>query len=62
MNKTSPTSAPGIDAEGERDLERNQCLPDRLKAVDSARMVPFLASDDAALCSAQEFKVDAGSS
>jgi NAD(P)-dependent dehydrogenase (short-subunit alcohol dehydrogenase family) len=49
-----------LDAEGERDLERNQCLPDRLKPVDIARMVLFLASDDAVMCTAQEFKVDAG--
>lgn len=49
-----------LDAEGERDLERNQCLPDRLQPHDIARMVLFLASDDAAMCTAQEFKIDAG--
>jgi D-xylose 1-dehydrogenase len=49
-----------LDAEGERDLQRNQCLPDRLQPHDIARMVLFLASDDAAMCTAQEFKVDAG--
>jgi NAD(P)-dependent dehydrogenase (short-subunit alcohol dehydrogenase family) len=49
-----------LDAEGERTLQRNQCLPDRLKARDIANMVLFLASDDAAMCTAQEFKVDAG--
>jgi D-xylose 1-dehydrogenase len=49
-----------LDAEGERELQRNQCLPDRLKPDDIARMVLFLASDDAAMCTAQEFKVDAG--
>lgn len=45
-------------------IERNhgdsQCLPDLLQGEDIARMVLFLASDDAALCTAQEFKVDAG--
>ena len=46
--------------EGERDIERNQCLPDRLQPDDVARMVLFLASDDARMCTAQEFKVDAG--
>jgi D-xylose 1-dehydrogenase len=49
-----------LDAEGERNLERNQCLPDRVQPGDIARMVLFLASDDAAMCTAQEYKVDAG--
>lgn len=46
--------------EGERKLRENQCLPDLLQGEDIARMVLFLASDDAALCTAQEFKVDGG--
>jgi NAD(P)-dependent dehydrogenase (short-subunit alcohol dehydrogenase family) len=46
--------------DGERDLERNQCLPDRLMADDIAAMVLFLASDEARMCTAQEFVVDAG--
>jgi NAD(P)-dependent dehydrogenase (short-subunit alcohol dehydrogenase family) len=49
-----------LDEEGERELQRNQCLPDRLQPHDIARMVLFLASDDAAMCTAQEFTVDAG--
>ena len=49
-----------LDGEGERELQRNQCLPDRLQPEDIARMVLFLASDDAAMCTAQEFTVDAG--
>lgn len=49
-----------LDAEGEQDIQRNQCLPDKLRPHDIARMVLFLASDDAAMCTAQEFKVDAG--
>ena len=49
-----------LDAAGEEDLRRNQCLPDKLLPHDIARMVLFLASDDAAMCTAQEFKVDAG--
>jgi len=49
-----------LDAAGEEDLSRNQCLPDKLLPHDIARMVLFLASDDAAMCTAQEFKVDAG--
>lgn len=49
-----------LDAEGEIALKRNQCLPDQLQPQDIARMVLFLASDDGAMCTAQEFKVDAG--
>jgi D-xylose 1-dehydrogenase len=49
-----------LDAAGEAEIQRNQCLPDKLKPADVARMVLFLASDDAAMCTAQEFKVDAG--
>lgn len=46
--------------EGEREIERNQCLPDRLQPEDIAAMVLFLASDDARMCTAQEFVVDGG--
>jgi D-xylose 1-dehydrogenase len=46
--------------EGERDIERNQCLPDRLLPQDIANMVLFLASDDARMCTAQEYTVDGG--
>ena len=49
-----------LDADGEAEIQRNQCLPDKLKPSDVARMVLFLASDDGAMCTAQEFKVDAG--
>jgi NAD(P)-dependent dehydrogenase (short-subunit alcohol dehydrogenase family) len=49
-----------LDAQSERALKEAQCLPDLLQSEDIARMVLFLASDDGAMCSAQEFKVDAG--
>jgi len=49
-----------MNAEGEKKLALAQCLPDRLQPHDVARMVLFLASDDAAMCTAQEFRVDAG--
>jgi NAD(P)-dependent dehydrogenase (short-subunit alcohol dehydrogenase family) len=45
---------------GEEDIARNQCLPDKLQADDIAQMVLFLAADDGRMCTAQEFKVDAG--
>lgn len=49
-----------LNEEGEADIRRNQCLPDKLQPSDIARMVLFLASDDAAMCTAQEFTVDGG--
>jgi NAD(P)-dependent dehydrogenase (short-subunit alcohol dehydrogenase family) len=49
-----------LNAEGEEAIKRNQCLPDKLQPSDIANMVLFLAADDSAMCTAQEFKVDAG--
>jgi NAD(P)-dependent dehydrogenase (short-subunit alcohol dehydrogenase family) len=49
-----------LDAAGEAEIDRNQCLRERLQAEDIAAMVLFLASDDARLCTAQEYVVDAG--
>lgn len=49
-----------VTAADEANLKKNQCLPGRLQSSDVARMVLFLASDDSAMCTAQEFKVDAG--
>jgi D-xylose 1-dehydrogenase len=45
-------------------LERQrarQCLPDLIEPVYVARMVLFLASDDAAMCTANNYMVEAGS-
>jgi NAD(P)-dependent dehydrogenase (short-subunit alcohol dehydrogenase family) len=44
----------------EKLLDQVQCLHGRLQPEDLARMVLFLASDDARMCSAQEFTVDGG--
>lgn len=44
----------------EKHRER-QCLPDLIEPVYVARMVVFLASDDAAMCSANNYMVEAGS-
>lgn len=49
-----------LDAAGEADLRRNQCLPDKVWPEDIAAMVLFLASDQARAITAQEFVVDAG--
>lgn len=40
---------------------KRQCLPDLIDPVYIARMVMFLASDDAALCSSNNYMVEAGS-
>jgi len=45
-------------------LERHQekqCLPDLIEPVYIARMILFLASDDAAMCTANNYMVEAGS-
>jgi NAD(P)-dependent dehydrogenase (short-subunit alcohol dehydrogenase family) len=49
-----------LNEEAERTIAKVQCLPDKLQPEDVAHMVLFLASDDARMCTAQEFKVDAG--
>jgi len=40
---------------------QTQCLPDLIEPVYLARMVLFLASDDAAMCTANNYMVEAGS-
>lgn len=49
-----------LDEKGKEDIKRNQCLPGALLPWHLARMVLFLAADDSAMCTAQEFIVDAG--
>jgi len=49
-----------LDEKGKEDIARNQCLPGDLLPWHLARMVLFLAADDSAMCTAQEFIVDAG--
>lgn len=46
--------------EGEQEIVRNQCLVERLQPRDIAAMALFLASEDARMCTAQEFVVDGG--
>ena len=41
--------------------KRSQCLPDLIEPVYVARMVLFLTSDDAAMCTANNYMVEAGS-
>lgn len=49
-----------VTPQSEAEMDRAQCLPGRIMPVDIAAMVLFLASDDARMCTGQEFVVDAG--
>jgi NAD(P)-dependent dehydrogenase (short-subunit alcohol dehydrogenase family) len=49
-----------VDAAGERKMDENQCLPDRLLPRDITAMALFLASDDSRMITAQDFVVDGG--
>ncbi|UGQ49139.1 SDR family NAD(P)-dependent oxidoreductase [Massilia endophytica] len=49
-----------VDAEGEAEMDRNQCLPGRILGSDIASMALFLASTESRMITAQEFVVDAG--
>lgn len=49
-----------VNEAAEQQIDRSQCLPGRLQPIDLARIVLFLASDDASMCTAQEFTVDGG--
>lgn len=49
-----------VDENTERVIAERQCLPDKLQPHDLARIVLFLASDDGAMCTAQNFIVDGG--
>jgi NAD(P)-dependent dehydrogenase (short-subunit alcohol dehydrogenase family) len=49
-----------VDENADRTIKERQCLPDRLQPEDLARTVLFLASDDSAMCTSQNFVVDGG--
>lgn len=49
-----------VDEAAEAEIKKSQCLPSKLMPQDIAAMVLFLASDDGAMCTSQEFIVDAG--
>jgi NAD(P)-dependent dehydrogenase (short-subunit alcohol dehydrogenase family) len=49
-----------LDTEGEAALDRDQALAGRVYPDDIARMAMFLASQDSAMISAQQFVVDGG--
>lgn len=49
-----------VDDSARTEINRSQCLPGLLMPEHIAAMVLFLAADDSAMCTAQEFIVDAG--
>lgn len=49
-----------VDDEGKAEIKRAQCLPGLLMPHDISAMALFLASDDSAMCTGQDFIVDAG--
>lgn len=49
-----------VTPESEKEIDAAQCLPGRLHEDDVAALALFLAADDSAMCTAQDFIVDAG--
>ena len=49
-----------LDEQGKRDIARGQCINQPLLPEHIARMALFLAADDSAMCTAQDFIVDGG--
>ncbi len=49
-----------LDEAGKEEIRRAQCVPGQMQSYDISAMVLFLAADDSAMCTAQEFIVDAG--
>ena len=49
-----------VDEAGKAEIKRAQCLPGPLMPHDISAMVLFLAADDSAMCTGQDFIVDAG--
>lgn len=49
-----------VDERGKEDIRRGQCINQPLMPVHIAAMALFLAADDSAMCTAQDFIVDGG--
>ncbi|MES2257489.1 MAG: SDR family oxidoreductase [Pseudomonadota bacterium] len=49
-----------VDDAAEAEIKKAQCLPGKLMPDHVASMVLFLAADDSAMCTSQEYIVDAG--
>ena len=59
-NVKTPRQEKWYTPEGEAEIVASQCLDGRLLPADIAAMAMFLASDDAKLCTAHNYWVDAG--
>lgn len=59
-NVQTPRQLQWYDPEAEADIVAGQCLEGRIQPFDIAAMALFLASDDARLCTAHNYWVDAG--
>ena len=59
-NVKTPRQMKWYSPEGEQEIVDAQCLKGRLEPVDIAAMALFLSSDDARLCTAHNYWVDAG--
>ena len=49
-----------VTPEGRADIAKGQCINRELKPEHIAHMAMFLAADDSAMCTSQQFIVDAG--
>ncbi|MET3925832.1 SDR family NAD(P)-dependent oxidoreductase [Devosia sp. 2618] len=49
-----------VNESGEKQIDERQCLTKRLVPDDIARMALFLAADDSAMCTSQQYIVDGG--
>jgi NAD(P)-dependent dehydrogenase (short-subunit alcohol dehydrogenase family) len=59
-NVQTPRQMKWYTPEGEAEIVSAQCIDGRIQPTDIAAMVLFLASDDARMCTAHDYFVDAG--
>ena len=59
-NVQTPRQMKWYTPEGEAEIVKSQCIDGRIQPSDVAAMVLFLASDDARMCTAHDYFVDAG--
>ncbi len=59
-NVQTPRQMKWYTPEGEAEIVKSQCIDGRIQPWDIAGMVLFLASDDARMCTAHDYFVDAG--
>jgi NAD(P)-dependent dehydrogenase (short-subunit alcohol dehydrogenase family) len=59
-NVQTPRQMKWYTPEGEAEIVSSQCIDGRIQPSDIAAMVLFLASDDARMCTAHDYFVDAG--